>query len=101
MDLISHCTHTLSEANLHLLHSSEFSTQPDGVSAPADGGRGEARKLGDEVNGGLDVLGARTEGGSEVGVAVVLDPVDHQVVTVAEAGKGGWPKRDPTPDSQI
>ena len=58
--------------------------------------------MGDEVDGGLGVLlGARTEGRPEVGVAVVLDPVDHQVVAVAEAGKGGWPKRDPTPDSQI
>ena len=53
--------------------------------APTDGGRGEAGELRDEV--GLNVLlGARTEGRTEVGVAVVLDPVDHQMVAVSQAG---------------
>ena len=69
--------------------------------APADGGRSEAGKLGDEVDRGLDVLGAGTERRPEVGVAVVLDPVDHQVVAVAEAGKGSWPGRGLTHHSQI
>ena len=53
--------------------------------APTDSGRGEAGKLRDEV--GLNVLlGAWTEGRTEVRVAVVLDPVDHQVVAVSQAG---------------
>ena len=69
--------------------------------APADGGRSEAGKLGDEVDRGLDVLGAGTERRPEVGVAVVLDPVDHQVVAVPQAGEGGWPGRNPTTHSQI
>ena len=70
--------------------------------APADCGGCKAGKLGDEVDGGLGVLlGARTEGRPEVGVAVVLDPVDHQVVAVPQAGEGGWPGRNPTTHSQI
>ena len=82
---------------IHLLHPSEFSSHPGGMPAPAD--RGKAGKLGDEIH--LLLGEHRTEGRTEVGVAVVLDPVDHQVVAVAQAGQGGWPGGDPTPHSHF
>ena len=100
----SHRTEIRQRANsrFHLLDSSEFSSKPYSVPAPPDGGRCEAWKLWDEV--GFKVLllcWARTEWRTEVWVAVVLDPVDHQVVAVSQAGEGGWPGKAPTPDSHF
>ena len=84
---------------IHLLHPSEFSSHPGGMPAPADRGGCKAGKLGDEIH--LLLGEHRTERRTEVGVAVVLDPVDHQVVAVAQAGQGGWPGGDPTPHSHF
>ena len=84
---------------IHLLHPSEFSSHPGGMPAPADRGGCKAGKLRDEIH--LLLGEHRTERRTEVGVAVVLDPVDHQVVAVAQAGQGGWPGGDPTPHSHF
>ena len=82
-----------------LLDSRKLSPHPDCVPAPPDRGRGEAGKLRHQI--GFRVLRARAEGRPEVGVAVVLDPVDHQVVAVAQAGEGGWPGNGSHPSITI
>ena len=86
-------------SQIDLLHPSQLGPNPDGVPALPHSGGGKAGQLGHEVDHVVAVhlevhrcrlrraggLRARAERRSEVRVAVVLDPVDHQVVAVPEA----------------